>query len=555
VGEWVDLSEQHARTGGDVLVDVLTALGVDTAFGVVSVHNLPLVDALERRMRFVPVRQEQAAVGAADGYGRARQGLGVAVTSTGTGAGNAAGALVESLSAGSAVLHVTGQIDSRFLGSGRGVIHETRDQLGMLRAVSKQARSVVPGQAAGAVLQELAEVALALPAGPTSVEWPIDLQYLDGPVGAAQQQLAPAALDEEQLVRAAALLREARRPLVWAGGGAVRARAEVSRLLDATGAALVTSNSGRGVLPEDDPRCIGNFAAAVSCADLLAQADALVSIGTHFRSNETHNYRLGLPRPHVQIDVDEAAIGRVHPADVGLHGETSQVLMRLLQLLPEQGAPEQSWLELIADTRHRVRDDLAAAIGPYAEICAAMREVLPREAVLARDITIASSAWGNRLLPIYEPWTNIYPRGGGIGQGLALGIGAAVSRPDVPVAVMIGDGGLVSQLGELATLAQERPDCCVVVFNDGGYGVLRNMQDRYVGRRSGVDLATPDFAALARAFELPYARVERAGDFGAAFARLTAQDGPSVLEVDVLKVGEMPRPFTPPVDVPSGVRV
>jgi acetolactate synthase-1/2/3 large subunit len=219
VGEWVDLSEQHARTGGDVLVDVLTALGVDTAFGVVSVHNLPLVDALERRMRFVPVRQEQAAVGAADGYGRARQGLGVAVTSTGTGAGNAAGALVESLSAGSAVLHVTGQIDSRFLGSGRGVIHETRDQLGMLRAVSKQARSVVPGQAAGAVLQELAEVALALPAGPTSVEWPIDLQYLDGPVGAAQQQLAPAALDEEQLVRAAALLREARRPLVWAGAG------------------------------------------------------------------------------------------------------------------------------------------------------------------------------------------------------------------------------------------------------------------------------------------------------------------------------------------------
>lgn len=117
----------HGTTGGDLLVQIMRDHGVDTAFGVVSVHNLPLVEAVARDLRFVPVRHEAAAVNAADGYARARGGAGVAITSTGTGAGNAAGAMVEALTAGSRVLHVTGQIDSAHLGQGRGVIHETRD--------------------------------------------------------------------------------------------------------------------------------------------------------------------------------------------------------------------------------------------------------------------------------------------------------------------------------------------------------------------------------------------------------------------------------------------
>ena len=120
-------------------------------------------------------------------------------------------------------------------------------------------------------------------------------------------------------------------------------------------------------------------------------------------------------------------------------------------------------------------------------------------------MTIPSSQWGNRLLPILDPRTNIFPLGGGIGQGLAMGTGAAVARPDVPTLVIAGDGGLAVHLGELVTLAQERPWLVLVVFNDGGYGVLRNMRGQYMSRRSGVDLFTPDLGALAQAVGVPNA--------------------------------------------------
>src|SRR5580765_2191444 len=163
--------------GGDLLVQVLREAGVDTVFGVISVHNLPLVEAVAEHLRFVPVRHEASAVNAADGYARARGGLGCALTSTGTGAGNAAGSLVESLSSGTSVLHVTGQVELAYLGSGRGFIHETKDQLGMLGAVSKEAHTITDTASAEDTLTRAARTALAAPGGPVSVEWPIDLQY------------------------------------------------------------------------------------------------------------------------------------------------------------------------------------------------------------------------------------------------------------------------------------------------------------------------------------------------------------------------------------------
>ncbi|MFH8569741.1 thiamine pyrophosphate-binding protein [Streptomyces sp. NPDC017993] len=545
--------------GGDLLVALLRDLGVDTVFGVVSVHNLPLVEAVDRDLRFVPVRHEATAVNAADGHGRARGGLGCALTSTGTGAGNAAGSLIESLSAGSRVLHVTGQIDSHHLGAGRGFIHETRDQLGMLRAVSAHAATVPDAASAGAVLREAAAHALGPAGGPASVEWPIDLQYapqdpaaLPAPPAPAEPPLpAPAALDE-----AARLLAAARRPLLWAGGGATTAGPELAALLTELNAGLVTSNSGRGAVPEDHDRCVGNFATTPAGRELLAEADLLLTVGTHFRSNETADWSLRLPAVHLQIDHDPAALGRSYPAALTLHGDAATTLTALRQRLtdtPPTGgrAADRAWTARVRDVREEVRAALRDQIGPQAAICDAIRAALPRTAVIARDVTVPASSWGNRLLEIYAPHTNVFPRGGGIGQGLGMGIGAALAHPDAPTLVMAGDGGLAVHLGELLTLAQERPRLTLVVFNDGGYGVLRNMQDRYFDRRSGVDLATPDFAALAHATGLPYARIAAPDDAAPVLAAATASEGPTLVEVDLTALGPMKTPFTPPVALPA----
>ncbi|WGY00257.1 thiamine pyrophosphate-binding protein [Nocardioides sp. QY071] len=541
------------RTGGDLLVDLLRRYDVDTVFGIVSVHNLPLVEAVDRDLRFVPVRHEASAVNAADGYARARDGLGCALTSTGTGAGNAAGSLVESLSAGTSVLHVTGQVDTPYLGSGRGFIHETKDQLGMLRAVSKHAVTVPDVASAGAVLQEAAEQALAAPGGPASVEWPIDLQYAV-PVGLpAPATPAPAApVDPVKVAEVVSLLRGSERPAIWAGGGVARAGASLRRLVELTGAALFTSNSGRGAVPEDHELCVGNYATTPGGRSLLADADLLLSVGTHFRSNETGDYGLVVPTTHVQVDLDPAALGRVFPASVGVVADANAFLGAVVDaLVAADVAPRAAWSERVRVTRASVREAQRAGLGEHVAFADALRKVLPRDAVVARDVTIASSSWGNRLLEMYDARGNVFPRGGGIGQGLGMAIGAAIARPDRPSVGIVGDGGLAVHLGELTTLAQERPWLVLLVFNDGGYGVLRNMQESLGSPRSGVDLLTPDYATLCRSMGLAHLRIADPGAVAATLEQAVALGGPVVVEVDLAAYPPMPRPFTPPVHVPG----
>jgi acetolactate synthase-1/2/3 large subunit len=545
---------RHAN-GGDLLVRLLRAAGVHTVFGIVSVHNLPLVDALGRELTFVPVRHEAAAVNAADGYARVSGGLGVAVTSTGTGAGNAAGALVEAESAGSRVLHVTGQIESRYLGQGRGVIHETRDQLGMLAALGGYAATISAAADAEAVLAEAMRHALRPLGGPASVEWPIDLQYAaqsdrPGRPSAGRPDDLPAA-DPAGIAAAAELLARSARPLIWAGGGARAAGPPLRRLAERVAAPILTSNAGRGCVREDHDLVIGNFATHPAARELIADADLLLSVGTHFRSNETADYQLTMPRAHVQIDLDAAAIGRVYPATVGLRGAAGPTLSALLAALPQAAGERAGWLERGRSTRLLVRERLRAAIGAYAGICDSIRARLPENAVLARDVTIPSSQWGNRLLEVYEPATNVFPLGGGIGQGLAMGLGAALARPDAPTLVLAGDGGLLVHLGELATVAEQRPWLVLVVCNDGGYGVLRNMQRASGWQPRGVDLFTPDLAKLAGAMGLGYGLARDSAGFDALFAGAVAGRAPFLLEVDVAALDPPPAPFVPPVAMPE----
>jgi acetolactate synthase-1/2/3 large subunit len=541
------------RNGGDLLVELMREYGVRMAFGVASVHNLPLVEAADREGMFVPVRHEAAAVNAADAYSRVSGGLGIAITSTGTGAGNAAGSLVEAQSAGSRVLHLTGQIESAHLGQDRGMLHDTARQLDLLRAVSKSAATVHTAVAARRVLWAAAAEALAQPQGPVSVEWPYELQYAAQDLAAPMHRTVarPPHPTEAALAEAAGLIGAARRPLLWVGGGGRAARTELLELAELLGAPVLTSNAGRGSIREDHDQVIGNFALNPAARELITDADLLIGVGTHYRANETGNFSLPLPAAHVQIDVDPRAIGRNYPATVGLAGESAATVADLLGLLRGGRLEVQrGWAARGTEVRHEVRKHQRAAIGPYAQVNDSIRMNLPERAVIARDVTVPSSTWGNRLLEIYDPATNVYPLGGGIGQGLAMGIGAAAARPEEPTVVIAGDGGLAVHIGELATLAEQNPWLVLIVFNDGGYGVLRAIQDSQGVRRSGVDLLTFDFAHVAASVGLRHRMVRAVGEFDEALAAALAERVPSLLEVDMTAVGPMPTPFVPPLPIP-----
>ncbi|MFN3400692.1 MAG: thiamine pyrophosphate-binding protein, partial [Ferrovibrio sp.] len=165
-------------TVGELTARFLEACGVDTAFGVISIHNMPILDAFGRRntVRFVPSRGEAGAVNMADAFARVRGSLGVAITSTGTAAGNASGAMVEAQTAGTPLLHLTGQIELPYLDRRWSYIHEAHDQPGMLKAVSKAFFRIWTPESALGVLQEAVRCALSAPTGPVSVEIPIDVQ-------------------------------------------------------------------------------------------------------------------------------------------------------------------------------------------------------------------------------------------------------------------------------------------------------------------------------------------------------------------------------------------
>jgi acetolactate synthase I/II/III large subunit len=541
------------RNGGDLLIELMRGYGVRVAFGVASVHNLPLVEAADREGMFVPVRHEAAAVSAADAYSRVSGGLGIAITSTGTGAGNAAGSLVEAQSAGSRVLHLTGQIESAYLGQDRGMLHDTARQFELLQAVSKSAATVRSAQGARRMLWAAAAEALAAPQGPVSVEWPYELQYAAqdtaGPMFPALASLSRPA--QAALEAAAKLIAAARRPLLWIGGGGRQARAELLALAELLGAPVLTSNAGRGVIREDHDQVIGNFAVNPAARELIADSDLLIGVGTHYRASETANFNLPLPARHVQVDVDQRAIGRNYPVTVGLAGDAAVTVAGLLGLLGGAAlSAEGGWTARGTAVRHDVRKDQRAAIGAYAQINDVIRMKLPERAVIARDVTVPSSSWGNRLLEIYDPATNVYPLGGGIGQGLAMGIGAAAARPDEPTLVIAGDGGLAVHLGEMATLAEQAPWLVLVVFNDGGYGVLRGIQDVHGSRRAGVDLLTFDFAQVAQSVGIGHRLVRAAGEFDDALAGALAERRPTVIEVDMTAVGPMPKPFVPPLPIP-----
>ena len=542
---------EPGTTTGDVVAAVLESSGVTAAFGVISVHNLGVLDALGRRgrIRFVPARGEAGAVNMADGHARVRDGLGVAVTSTGTGCGNAAGALVEARSAETPLLHLTGQIDTPHLGRGHGFIHETPEQLEMLAAVSKAAYRVSdPGKCA-TVLREAAANALTPPRGPVSVEIPADVQAAAAgvPDGVSPLPLHPAPPDEAALERLADRLAAARRPLLWLGGGTRHAGAGARRLAD-LGVGIVTSVRGRGVVPEDHPLTLGAFNQSPEVEAFYGTVDFMLVVGTRLRSNDTRTYRLALPSPLEQVDVDPAARGRLaYPTDGFVQGDAAAVLDGLADRLEGGFRPDSSFAPDLLRARSAAEARLRSAIAPYDGLADALAAAMRRDSLWVRDITVANSTWGNRLLKVHGPRNALHPAGGGIGQGLAMAVGAAVAAPGRKVVCLTGDGGLALNMGELMTAAEVGADLALVVMNDRGYGVIRNIQDaEYGGRRRFVDLATPDFAALSAACGLDYRRVSAPCEFTPGIRDALARPGPALIEIDMTAIGPMQVPFAGP---------
>jgi acetolactate synthase-1/2/3 large subunit len=475
------------------------------------------------------------------------------------------GGLIEAWASSSPVLHLTGQIDSRFLGKKRGFIHEVPDQLGMLARLSKASYRPPSADATGDTVARAVLEAMTGRRGPVSVEIPIDFQYASTGSEPELPQIqdltvAGGSPDRAEVARAAELIAGSRRPLVWAGGGVVAADAvgEVLQFLRRLGAGLLTSPNGRGVIPESDPACIGNLTWDPDVRALCREADLLVAIGTRFQGTNTENWRMELPERLVQVDIDPGVPGRNYPVQAAVVGDAKSSVAALLEELDRIGTPqvlaEPLWSDRVVAVTRSARERLRGTLGPQVGLLDALAGSVDPGTVVVKDSTISAYTWGNRLMPVMRPRTSIMPNSFAIGLGLPHALGAAVGSQVSPVVLLAGDGGFLLSAAELATVASEGLAIVVVVFVDGGYGILRNIQESQYGSpqaRIGVDLGRPDFCRLAEAFGIRSERVRSVASFAAAIRRALDGRAPFLVEVDLDAIGPMKLSYTGTSKPPS----
>ncbi len=542
-------------TVGELAARFLEACGVKAAFGVISIHNMPILDAFHRRqhIRFVSARGEAGACNMADAYARVTGTLGVCVTSTGTGAGNAAGALIEAMTAGTPMLHLTGQIESDYLDRDLGYIHEAPAQLAMLSAAGKAAFRIRNAETALATLREAARLAFTPPCGPVSIEIPIDIQAKLLPVPEDLQPLPvnPVLAAPTEVHALAQRLKSAKRPLLWVGGGGRAAGPAVERFVK-MGWGLVTSVQGRGVLPETHPANLGSYNLQKPAEDLYQTCDAMLVVGSRLRSNETLRYKLKLPKHLYRIDANALAHNRGYPSDYFVQGDALTTLNALADLLEDHMQIDPTLLKDVQKAHTQAVDMVDATLGPYVHLKKALADQVGPDFWWVRDITLSNSMWGNRAPMLNHPRAGVHALGGGIGQGLAMAIGTAIAdhthQLHRKTVALVGDGGFMLNVGELACAVQEKANLVVLLMNDSRYGVIKNIQDDLYGsRHCYVDLHNPDFSQFCSSLTVPHFKLSDPARSSEILQQAFAQSGPVVVEVDMQAWGPFAAKFAGPI--------
>lgn len=547
-----------SQTVGHQIAQALADAGVTTIFGVISIHNMPILDAVaeQGRIRFIPARGEAGAMNMADAFSRVTGQLGVAVTSTGTAAGNAAGSQAEALTAGSRVLHLTTQIDRPWMDRDRAAIHDVPKQPEMLRGVSKAVYRIWDEKGVLGTLGAAIRSAMTPPTGPVSLEVPVDVQRLPAvaglPLAPPQPALPP--VDGAALDALAQRVLAAKRPMLWVGGGARHASPEALALVQ-RGFGAVSSTQGRGVVPESHKGTLGAFNMTPEAEAIYQSCDLMIVVGSRLRGNETRNNQMPLPRPLFQIDVDPTQAGRNYPVDGFVCADAAAALRGLLDRLPDHLPLADPQLHYdIAVARAKAEGVLRSRLGPYQVIADHLLSVVPQGGhPWVRDVTIANSTFGNRYVQVGAPHLGVHALGGGIGQGIAMAIGAAAGSAARTIA-LLGDGGAQLGIAELITAVDADLPITYILMNDAAYGVIENIQDaQYDGRRHYSKLKTPDFSLLCQSVGMAHCRVGDISAFPAMLDASLGHAGPMLIEVDMIAIGPFAESFAgPPAGAAGG---
>jgi acetolactate synthase-1/2/3 large subunit len=527
-------------SGGDAIVRSIVAHGITNLYCLPGVQSDHLFNALfdaGDAIRVVHTRHEQGAAYMALGAALATGRPAAYSVVPGPGFLNSSAALATAYSTGAKVLALIGQIPSRAIGKGLGYLHEIPDQLGILRTLTKSAERVErPEDAPGLVARAFQQLHSGRPR-PVALEVPPDVLGAKAEVTlvAPLSPEPPAPLDEDAIAQAAQMLAAADCPVIFVGGGAHDAAAEVQALAERLTAPVVGFRRGKGVL---DNRHVLSHPLPGGHA-LWARADVVLAVGT----------RMFLPLSAwgtddklkiIRIDIDPTEFLRMRVPANGIAGDAAAILRRLDQYLARRMPLDKARVAASRALKERVAADFEK-LGVILDYLKAIRDVLPDNGVLVDELTqvgyAARTAYEARGARTFI--SSGYQ--GTLGWGIATALGAKHALGPTPVVTLSGDGGFMFNVQELSTAVRHRIPLVAILFNDGAYGNVRNMQRHDHGNRViGTDLANPDFIKLADSFGIAGYRAKDPAALRKALETALGKHEPALIEVPV---GDLPDPW------------
>lgn len=513
--------------GGEALVRSLHANGVEVVFGLPGAGQYEAIDAIYRQegMRYITTRNEQAISYMADGYARASGKPGVGIAVEGPGFFNTTAGLATAFAQSSPVLLVTGDHHGVSL-PGR----PRHDSLGEYGAYSKWAgRAETPGGVPGLVREAFRQLStprkrpVVLEIGPHVFRAEEEVRLLEA------ASYTPAAGDAGQLSHAARLLSESKRPLIWVGAGASESASLVRKIAEHLGSPVVSSRSGKGILPARHPLSLGMFEARFKpLKDRVDECDVILSVGTGIDLSA----RLDA-QTVIRIDDDPDEINQDGSHTHGILGDAALSLEVLHGNLAGLSAPRPNVTEDIqAINAHRFGP--AEQLQPQGAYMDAMRAAIPDAGIFVGGMN-QMGYYGRNYYHSQSPrGYQTSSHHGTLGSVFPVGIGLKIGRPDRAVVVVSGDGGILYNLQELATAVQYGINVVTIVFNDNAYGnVWRAQMEEFGGRVIGTELHNPDFVKLAEAYGARGVLAEEPSQLEAAVGEAVAADAPTLIEVPV----------------------
>ena len=526
---------------GETAVALLERFGVGTVFGIPGVHTLELYRGLGgSRLRHVTPRHEQGAGFMADGWARVTGTPGVCVLIGGPGLTNALTPIAQAYHDSIPMLVLSGAVAAAE--RGHGEIHDLPDQRALMASVTAFSHTVTDPAELPDVFARAYEVFSTRRPRPVHIALPVDVLALpdDGSVTAdttavvERRRPSPLSVDIE---RAARLLEGAQAPLIVLGGGARDAGAQAIALAERLGAPVGLTINARGTVPDTHPLCLGSALSFPPIDELLRKADATLLVGAELSSLELWGLERPLQLRHlVRVDIDAGQLQRRWPAEVALHGDAGATLAALAAALSSEHGTAVGGAARSAAAAARVAQARAALTPPseisrFTPLLEAIDRALPADRIIAGDSTQPVYA-ANHLLAMHEPRSWLMPIGYGcLGCALPMAIGAKLALPDRPVVAIAGDGGFMFSVQELATAVEQRLSLPILVYDNSGFGEIRDAMSHAGIDRLGTDGTVHDVVMISRGFGCLTARPETLDALETALRNAFAADRPTVIVV------------------------